>query len=48
MRVAVEADQQWIANLEVEEKAREFHTWKSVLITFGYYISISRKADRSR
>ena len=48
MRVAVEEDHQWIANLEVEEKARTgIHTLKvGFNKTFGYYISISRtKAD---
>ena len=49
MRVAVEADQQWIANLEVDEKARTGIPTLKVGFnkTFGYYISISRtKADQ--
>ena len=48
MRVAVEQDHQWIANLEVEEKARTGIPTLKVGFnkTFGYYISISRtKAD---
>jgi len=49
MRVAVEQDQQWIANLEVDEKARTGIPTLKVGFnkTFGYYISISRtKADQ--
>lgn len=49
MRVAVEEDQQWIANLEVDEKARTGIPTLKVGFnkTFGYYISISRtKADQ--
>ena len=49
MRVAVEGDQQWIANLEVDEKARTGIPTLKVGFnkTFGYYISISRtKADQ--
>ncbi len=48
MRVAVEQDQQWIANLEVDEKARTGIPTLKVGFnkTFGYYISVSRaKAD---
>lgn len=48
-RTTVEADQQWIANLEVEERAKtEIPTLKvGYNKTFGYYISISRsKADQ--
>jgi len=49
MRVAVEQDQQWIANLEVDEKARTGIPTLKVGFnkTFGYYISISRtKTDQ--
>ena len=49
MKVAAEEDQQWIANLEVEEKARTGIPTLKVGFnkTFGYYISISRtKADQ--
>ncbi len=49
MRTTVEADQQWIANLEVSEKARTGIPTLKVGFnkTFGYYISISRaKADQ--
>lgn len=45
----VEADQQWIANLEVDERARTGIPTLKVGFnkTFGYYISISRaKADQ--
>ncbi|WNN91968.1 DNA mismatch repair protein MutS [Gloeocapsopsis dulcis] len=48
-RATVEADQQWIANLEIEERAKtEIPTLKvGYNKTFGYYISISRsKADQ--
>ncbi|MBR8840640.1 MAG: DNA mismatch repair protein MutS [Stigonema ocellatum SAG 48.90 = DSM 106950] len=48
-RSTVEADQQWIANLEVEERAKTgIPTLKiGYNKTFGYYISISRaKADQ--
>jgi DNA mismatch repair protein MutS len=48
-RTTVEADQQWIANLEVEERFKtEIPTLKvGYNKTFGYYISISRsKADQ--
>jgi DNA mismatch repair protein MutS len=48
-RLTVEEDQQWIANLEVEEKARTAIPTLKVGFnkTFGYYISISRaKADQ--
>jgi DNA mismatch repair protein MutS len=48
-RTTVEADQQWIANLEIEERAKtEIPTLKvGYNKTFGYYISISRsKADQ--
>lgn len=48
-RITVEGDQQWIANLEVEERAKtEIPTLKvGYNKTFGYYISISRsKADQ--
>jgi len=47
-KATVEADQQWIANLEVEERARTGVSQLKVGFnkTFGYYISISRsKAD---
>jgi DNA mismatch repair protein MutS len=47
-RVTVEEDQQWIANLEVDERARTAIPNLKVGFnkTFGYYISISRaKAD---
>ena len=49
MRVAVEQDHQWIANLEVDEKARTGISTLKVGFnkTFGYYISISRsKVDQ--
>lgn len=49
MRVSVEGDQQWIANLEIDEKARTGIPTLKVGFnkTFGYYISISRaKADQ--
>ncbi len=49
MRVAVEEDHQWIANLEVDEKARTGIPTLKVGFnkTFGYYISISRtKVDQ--
>jgi len=49
LRHAVEQDQLWIANLEVEEKARSGIPTLKVGFnkTFGYYISISRsKADQ--
>ncbi|MHC5594375.1 MAG: DNA mismatch repair protein MutS, partial [Nostoc sp.] len=45
----VEADQQWIANLEVDERAKTGISTLKVGFnkTFGYYISISRtKADQ--
>jgi DNA mismatch repair protein MutS len=48
-RALVEEDQKWIANLEVEERARTgIQTLKvGFNKTFGYYISISRaKADQ--
>jgi DNA mismatch repair protein MutS len=48
-KATVEADQQWIANLEVDEKARTGVPTLKVGFnkTFGYYISISRaKADQ--
>ncbi|MBN3940830.1 DNA mismatch repair protein MutS [Nostoc sp. NMS9] len=48
-KATVEADQQWIANLEVDERAKtEISTLKvGFNKTFGYYISISRtKADQ--
>ena len=48
-RATVEADQQWIANLEVDERARTGVSTLKVGFnkTFGYYISISRaKADQ--
>ena len=48
-RVTVEADQQWIANLEVDERAKTGIPTLKVGFnkTFGYYISISRaKADQ--
>ncbi len=47
-KATVEADQQWIANLEVEERAKTGIPTLKVGFnkTFGYYISISRaKAD---
>lgn len=49
MRSAAQADQQWVANLEVMEKARTgiSHLKVGFNKTFGYYISISRtKADQ--
>ncbi len=49
MRLALEEDLQWIANLEVDEKARTGIPTLKVGFnkTFGYYISISRmKADQ--
>ncbi len=49
MRAAAVEDQQWIANLEVDEKARTGIPTLKVGFnkTFGYYISISRtKADQ--
>jgi DNA mismatch repair protein MutS len=48
-KATVEADQQWIANLEVEERAKIGIPTLKVGFnkTFGYYISISRaKADQ--
>ncbi len=48
-RTTVEADQQWIANLEVDERAKTGIPTLKVGFnkTFGYYISISRaKADQ--
>jgi DNA mismatch repair protein MutS len=48
-RLGVEEDQQWIANLEIDEKARTGIPTLKVGFnkTFGYYISISRaKADQ--
>jgi DNA mismatch repair protein MutS len=48
MRVTAEADQQWIANLELTEKQRSGIPTLKVGFnkTFGYYISITRsKAD---
>jgi len=48
-RVTVEADQQWIANLEVDERAKTGIPTLKVGFNkaFGYYISISRaKADQ--
>ncbi len=48
-KATVEADQQWIANLEVEERAKTGISTLKVGFnkTFGYYISISRtKADQ--
>jgi DNA mismatch repair protein MutS len=48
-RQTVEEDQQWIANLEIDEKARTGIPTLKVGFnkTFGYYISISRaKADQ--
>jgi len=48
-RQTVEEDQQWIANLEIDEKARTGIPTLKVRFnkTFGYYISISRaKADQ--
>lgn len=48
MRATVEADQQWIASLEVSERARTGIPTLKVGFnkTFGYYISITRsKAD---
>ncbi|MEH2072124.1 MAG: DNA mismatch repair protein MutS [Nostoc sp.] len=48
-KVTVEADQQWIANLEVDERAKTGIPTLKVGFnkTFGYYISISRaKADQ--
>ncbi|MBD6614358.1 DNA mismatch repair protein MutS [Komarekiella sp. 'clone 1'] len=48
-KATVEADQQWIANLEVDERARTGIPTLKVGFnkTFGYYISISRaKADQ--
>ncbi|MGI2907470.1 DNA mismatch repair protein MutS [Tolypothrix sp. VBCCA 56010] len=47
-KITVEADQQWIANLEVDERAKTGIPTLKVGYnkTFGYYISISRaKAD---
>ncbi|MEH2108202.1 DNA mismatch repair protein MutS [Nostoc sp.] len=47
-KATVEADQQWIANLEVDERAKTGISTLKVGFnkTFGYYISISRtKAD---
>lgn len=49
MRLSAEVDQQWVANLEVTEKARTGISTLKVGFnkTFGYYISISRiKADQ--
>ncbi len=48
-KATVQADQQWIANLEVDERARTGIPTLKVGFnkTFGYYISISRaKADQ--
>ncbi|TAF05331.1 MAG: DNA mismatch repair protein MutS [Nostocales cyanobacterium] len=48
-KATVEADQQWIANLEVDERARTGIPTLKVGFnkTFGYYISISRsKSDQ--
>ncbi|WP_414542965.1 DNA mismatch repair protein MutS [Nostoc sp. CCY0012] len=48
-KATVEADQQWIANLEVDERARTGVPTLKVGFnkTFGYYISISRaKSDQ--
>ncbi|MBN3892132.1 MAG: DNA mismatch repair protein MutS [Nostoc sp. JL31] len=48
-KATVEADQQWIANLEVDERAKTAISTLKVGFnkTFGYYISISRtKADQ--
>jgi DNA mismatch repair protein MutS len=48
-KATVEADQQWIANLEVDERARTGVAQLKVGFnkTFGYYISLSRsKADQ--
>ncbi len=48
-KATVEADQQWIANLEVDERAKTGISALKVGFnkTFGYYISISRtKADQ--
>jgi DNA mismatch repair protein MutS len=48
-KATVEADQQWIANLEIDERARTGIPTLKVGFnkTFGYYISISRaKADQ--
>lgn len=48
-KTTVEADQQWIANLEVDERAKTGISTLKVGFnkTFGYYISISRtKADQ--
>ncbi|MBD0262036.1 MAG: DNA mismatch repair protein MutS [Tolypothrix sp. Co-bin9] len=48
-KVTVEGDQQWIANLEVDERAKTGIPTLKVGFnkTFGYYISISRaKADQ--
>ncbi|MBW4453084.1 MAG: DNA mismatch repair protein MutS [Nostoc indistinguendum CM1-VF10] len=48
-KATVEADQQWIANLEVDERAKTGIPTLKVGFnkTFGYYISISRsKADQ--
>lgn len=48
-KATVEADQQWIANLEVDERANTGISTLKVGFnkTFGYYISISRtKADQ--
>lgn len=48
-KATVEADQQWIANLEVDERAKTGISTLKVGFnkTFGYYISISRtKADQ--
>jgi len=47
MRVAVEEDQQWIANLEVDEKARTgIPTLKVGFNKPCYYISISHYESR--
>ncbi|MEB3179239.1 MAG: DNA mismatch repair protein MutS [Nostocaceae cyanobacterium] len=49
MRLAAEDDQRWLANLEVDERARTGISTLKVGFnkTFGYYISISRsKADQ--
>ncbi len=49
MRLSAEADQQWLANLEVDERARTGIPTLKVGFnkTFGYYISITRaKADQ--
>ncbi|MDH6064131.1 DNA mismatch repair protein MutS [Umezakia ovalisporum] len=44
-KTTVESDQQWIANLEIDERAKTGNSTLKVGFnkTFGYYISISRK-----